>query len=66
MSSLLIETASLKCNLGHKKVQSSKIAQLMDSSGWKVTSLDLRALGELGVIKLLSNHFLRTALSYKL
>lgn len=28
-------------------------------------SLDSRALGELGVIKLLSSHFLRTLLIYK-
>lgn len=31
VSRSLIERASLKCSCGHKKVQSSKVAQLMES-----------------------------------
>lgn len=35
------------------------------SSQWKITILNSRALCELGVLKLLSSHFLRILLSYK-
>lgn len=55
VSRSLIERASLKCNLGHKKVQSSKVAQLVES----------RALGELGVVKHLASHFLRSLPIFK-
>lgn len=50
----VVERASLKCRGGHENVQSSKVAQLVES----------RALGELGVVKLLASH-LRSLPGYK-
>lgn len=55
VSRSLIERASLKCNFSHKKIQSSKFVQLMES----------RALGELGVVKHLASHFLRSLPIFK-